>query len=503
MKKYKKIVSWLLAASVVFTVGCSPIGPVGIAPDYSDATYQFEFYDYGGPTDGAYNEYGVNYHTGEDYRTVERFKEYKDSGMTLYFPQIYAAYGGVTSWENSEAKRVIDTAAEAGLDRTILNDWRIYRISEVAGGIVGEGKKFATEAELDAFLEDCLDDYIYDEHIYGVTLGDEPPYGALKAYGETYRSIERVAKKLRPDGEFFIHTNLIGCFNSTNAPVWYGEARVDTTGMSPIDIIYARYANYIETYFEETAASYVQCDMYPLNEGSIDDTFVRGLRTVADVCKKLDKDFWFINQAMALQTPERTQRFMTEADARWVNNLAIGFGVRGLGYYTYWRRADNNEREYIHDYSSFISQYGEKCDLYYSMQKIMAEEQKLAPTILSCRYNASAVYRIIPSLTLTNYCSGFKNDEFVALKQVTINKECALVTELYDENKGNYLYMVQNLVDPLNSGRNVYQMTTLKFDDKYKSAVVWYHGEPKLVSLKNSILSVKLQPGDAAFIMPY
>lgn len=508
MKRFKIMASLLLATTIMISTGCAGGSanntPEGTPPDYSNSTLQFEFYGYSGPSNGNYNEYGVSYNTGEDFRTVERFREYKDSGMTLNFPQTFAAYSGITSWEESEAKHFIGVAAEAGLERTILTDWRIARISKVEGGLIGEGKKYSTEADLDAYIEDCLNDYIDDVNIYGVMLGDEPVYNALKSYGEVYKSIKRVAKKFR-DEDFFIHANLIGCFNSTNATKWYGELPedFDTTGMAKIDIIYAQYANYVETYFEETGADYVQYDSYPLNEGSIGETHVVAMKLVANICKKLNKDFWFINQTMNMLTSEGEQRYMTEADARWVNNLSIGFGAEAIGYFTYWRKADNDAREYFNDYASFISQYGEKTNLYYSMQKIMAEEQKLAPTILNFRYNASAIYTMKPTQTLTNYCSGFVNDDFTALSEVEINKEAALVTELYDKNKGNYMYMVQNMVDPLNQGSSVYQTSTLKFDEKYKSAVVIYRGESKLVALKNSLVSFKLNPGDAVFVIPY
>ena len=65
------------------------------------------------------------------------------------------------------------------------------------------------------------------------------------------------------------------------------------------------------------------------------------------------------------------------------------------------------------------------------------------------------------------------------------------------------MYMVQNMADPLNQGSSVYQTSTLKFDEKYKSAVVIYSGESKLVAVKTSLVSYKLNPGDAVFVFPY
>ena len=54
--------------------------------DYSSSDKKFDFYGYSALING-WNIDGVDYHSGEDYLSVERIKEYKYSGMTIYFPQ--------------------------------------------------------------------------------------------------------------------------------------------------------------------------------------------------------------------------------------------------------------------------------------------------------------------------------------------------------------------------------------------------------------------------------
>ena len=58
-----------------------------VVPDYSDSTLQFDFYGYSAASNGEWTIDGVKYSAGQDFRTMERIKEYKDAGMTIYFPQ--------------------------------------------------------------------------------------------------------------------------------------------------------------------------------------------------------------------------------------------------------------------------------------------------------------------------------------------------------------------------------------------------------------------------------
>jgi hypothetical protein len=135
----------------------------------------------------------------------------------------------------------------------------------------------------------------------------------------------------------------------------------------------------------------------------------------------------------------------------------------------------------------------------------MKEEQKLAPTILNFNYKTSQVYKKTPCIYNSGHVTlAHKGDGFEKLENVDINKECALVTELYDSTKGNYMYMFQNVVDPINKGSTVYQTLTADFDDDCKYAVVFEKGERSIVKLKKGgKLTLKHAPGHATYVIPY
>mgnify|MGYP003299858587 CR=1 FL=1 len=92
---------------------------------------------------------------------------------------------------------------------------------------------------------------------------------------------------------------------------------------------------------------------------------------------------------------------------------------------------------------------------------------------------------------------------FKAVKDISIDKECALATEMYDAKNGYYMYMFMNAVDPINKGSKAYQTSTITFDSAYKNVVVYKNGVGTPQRLNNGSITVELQAGDAVFLLPY
>lgn len=508
----KKILSILMAMISIVSVGlygCSAgetAGEIPPPPDYSDSNLQFDFYGYSALIDG-WNIDGVSYDSEEDYLSVKRIKEYKDAGMTIYFPQSAAAVtqSAANDWENSEAKKALDYSLEAGIDKVILMDPRIQGLSkpakENAVGLIGEGKQFATEADLDATIAEYMAPYKDHPAFYGVMLGDEPFYYHVENYGQVYRSIKRVCP------EAFIQYNL-NPITAGSDPVRRAERFPALTAEEKAgseDELILAYRKYLRQFMDATGADYVQYDQYPFRHSEkLDEYFVLGLQVVADIAKEYDAKFYFVTQTYGQTDGVSNPRMLSAEDLYWTNNMLLGFGIKQISYFTYFTKADNNSEHFI-DGNSFITWHGKKTDIYYWMQQIMAEEQKFAPTILNFEYVTSKLYAQTP----TSYPSKlelhtYETADFTALKSAEINKEVGLVTELYDATKGNYLYMVQNVVDPDFAGSKAYQTTVLTFDSQYKYAALYVKGERTCVRLEEGgKLTLKHKPGEATYVLPY
>ena len=93
MKKLSKFTAFALVAATALSValsGCkSKDNSVDLsgAPDYSSYDGEFLTYGYTGPTDGTWFRDDEQYNTGEDYRTEERYREYKEAGFNTLLIQ--------------------------------------------------------------------------------------------------------------------------------------------------------------------------------------------------------------------------------------------------------------------------------------------------------------------------------------------------------------------------------------------------------------------------------
>ena len=134
MKKLSKFTAFALVAATALSValsGCkSKDNSVDLsgAPDYSSYDGEFLTYGYTGPTDGTWFRDDEQYNTGEDYRTEERYREYKEAGFNTLLIQGNEPYKG-EDFETSVLKRTMDRAYAAGITRIIVYDSRLDALS--------------------------------------------------------------------------------------------------------------------------------------------------------------------------------------------------------------------------------------------------------------------------------------------------------------------------------------------------------------------------------------
>lgn len=491
--KIKRILAAALCAIIVFSAGaCNGKDPViPPPPDYSDSTKQMDFYCYTGPTDGTWTQDGEIKYSGEDFRTVERYKEYKEAGMTILLPQSSALFTGHSAWETSETKMVFDRAYEAGIDKIILTDGRLVSLCNNPGGIIGEGKPYADEAALDAELAAWIAPYKDHPAFYGVLLKDEPIHTYFPTIGQIYRSLKRIMP------EIFVQCNLF--------PIREKDA-MDLM-MPTGDNISEQYRNYLLGFLEATGADYIMYDHYPFSANSgISPLYLQGLQVAAEVCRDKNVAFYNVTQTMAMSNAgTEVYRKITEDDAYYLTNLLLGFGVKQIAYFTYWtKQANSSSGETFVDGASFMTRIGEKTDIYYFMQKIHQQIQKFAPVIMNFTYNNSTSKLVTPSRYPNAHMMGMKDGELEKVTDIKIDKEMITVSELKDEAKGNYMYMVHNSINPVYKGSPAYITATLTFTSEYKYAVIYDKGESTTLALDaDNSVTVKMHPGHAKFIMPY
>lgn len=526
-------------------------------PDYSGYTDQMNFFGYTCAHDGYYTIDDVKYYVGESFMTTEQYQMYKDAGMTIFYPQskmkIRGETGAMRDSEESAEKFYADRAADwekvkveidklvsVGITQTVLYDedlsWLgLNEPNRVAGdnnrddeeaeegitdgertakGLIGtDNDQFDTIEELDAQVEKLLSLYMGYPGVSGVCLADEPKNVWYKSYGDLYNSIKRVSEKNGWDTYISFNLNplnLTKLVYEEYYPYVEGTAGAnEITNKVTFQDGFARYKQYIDNFMESMNPDYIRYDDYPLRNNYLSATYIPCMEYIAGVARDRDIDFHMVTQSFGMSSQgSQSMRKLTESGAKWLNNMILGFGATEISYFTYYTRTESKtDGESFYEYNdwSFVNMYGQKTNIYDFMQKIIGNNQKFAPTVLQFKYVKSGVFSQLP----LNY--GGDHIQYVEqnvqtyekVKSVSVNKECAMVNELYDAENDRYMYMAMNIVDPVYQGSNVYQTITLEFAPEYKYAVVYRDGEKSLYKLNGSKLNIKGAPGEASFVIPF
>ena len=504
-----------LCASMTFTA-CGGNGGTltkDDIPNYSAYSDRFEFFGYHSAHDGYYYIDDAKYYVGESFLTTEQYQMYKDSGMTMFYPQsilkVDKKNDRQKGWEKLKAE--IDKLVAIGMDRTIIYDEDLSWLGLKPGGLVGEGKTYETEAELDDAVYELVSIYAGYPGVYGVQLADEPKDIWATSYGEVYNSLKRVSAKYGFNLYISYNLNPLN-LNEMVYEEYYPhvdgtQGASNVTGKASFEDGFKRYKQYIEDFMESMHPDYVRYDDYPLRNGQVSSTYIPCMQYIAGVAKERGIDFRFVTQTFDMNSNgTHSLRKLDENGAKWLNNMILGFGVNEISYFTYFTNTENrSDGETFIDNCSFVNLYGQKTPIYDIMQNIMSQNQAFAPTILRFRYNSSGVFTHPPlnyPAEHIQYVSA-NTQTYSKLKSVSVNKECAMVNELYDKENDRYMYMAMNIVDPVHQGSSVYETITLQFNSGYKYALVVRDGKSGLYKLKDSKLEVKAAPGEASFVIPF
>jgi len=424
---------------------------------------------------------------GKDLRTLENYKNYKDCGFNVLFTQNSAKYQG-EEFETSEAKMVLDLAYQSGIKKVILLDERILQLSRIKDGIIGENKKFKDEKELDDFIANCLKPYQDHPAFYGVQFVDEPHYYLFKSMGELYRSIKRVRK------ETYVQVNLL----PLDTLRWMDE-RYPQGG----DLIERR-KKYLEMFLNETGADYILYDDYPFCYHRENKTnYLRCLQTSAEVCRDRNVNFCFVAQSFSMSIGINNYYYVpSEREAMFQIHLLMGFGLKGLSYFTYMPHGCGNlSGERFPSDGTLIDGKGNLMPQYYWVQKAIAEYKKLLPILYHFDYVGSSydVATFNTWLKPLDYCV---TDKFNKVISFETDFEGVMINELKDKENGNYLYRVINVTDSNEKQfADVIQKTTIKFKDDVKQIDVYKNGSWSTLKVTNGCFVAELLAGEALYIL--
>ncbi len=513
-KRIDKIICTMLALAFSFAVmgACSNKGdvpPIKL-PEYNTAR-EFTFAG-GGPGDGTFRFDKGDYTVSESLQTEQGYTVFKDSGLDTLI--LRDGFGAEEDFQKSEMKRVADIAYETGVKKIFIQDLGITdKITYAPQKVVDPsgGGRFLTETDLDAFITGRLSMYINEPYFYGITFPDEPFYQQTAGVGEIYRSVKRCAAALgKPDTEIFINLN----------PCMVDNVNYDCYGkVGTYENLEEIYTKYLEDYATAMQADSICVDFYPFTRTGFKRGFYPNLQKLREICDKYGAKMSYYAQAYSeFSNGLMISRPLGQADIYHNINSLIGYGVDKIFWFRYcpWYSNENNQNQW-YDRASLIDKYGNPTDAYYGTQRVLNEFRSFEKVILSYDFKGSKLftgngvaqygtsgYFITNEDSATGTVMEFDNSyEFNVLKDVKINNDISLVTELHDGENNLYMYMLMNAIDPYYSAFGNTAMTVeANFGAEYEWVAEWERGVLNYVRLENGVYKKDLSAGYASFVIP-
>lgn len=470
----------------------------------------FIFTAYSALYDGVYDKDNGVYDVGEDFRSVERYKEYLDSGLNMLLVNGKNAYNG-EPWEDSDSNIAFTNAYAAGITKLLLKDNRIDSLIE------DKDTANIPEDELVETIKGYLSVYIDKDGFYGVSLRDEPNVSYTPSYTAVYKAVKKAAKKLKGDDyDIYIHVNLLPAGQQTK--VCTGSARIAEP--DTYETFGEAYYNYLSGFVKGGGMNRVSVDTYAFRGTGFASGFFPSLQIMRKVCDENNARMEYCLQSFMMYSGQTlVYRNVSKSEMMYELNTLIGMGADTFGYYTYqpptnggWSATGIN---FIEDYC-FLTRDGKKTNVYYYAQELMSQVQSFANVVLSYDHTGSRLFvKDMPTFTTAYHTTSLVDEatntamqvddsyEFKLLKGFTFDNDVAFVTELYDDDNDLYMYMLQNAIDPINAEDGSIDMTvTADFGKEYKYVAQFDCGELSIVKLDDGKYQKNLSAGYAVYLVP-
>ncbi len=445
---------------------------------------EFGLYGYAGPSDGTHYENGTTVTDGASIQTQAGYDTYAGAGMNILLLDADTRWSD-TPEEQAKVTEILNYAQNAGL-KVIIHDSRINTLSLSTAEFAG----YASQSELNTRIADYMNDYASHPAFYGLQIDDEPSYTQFPAIGAVYKAIKAY------DADCYVQCNLLPLDEGA-----YASYAAGATQKGYEDA----YVSYMTAWLDATGADYVMFDSYPFLDDQVRDAHVRGLQLAANLCKERNVDLYCVAQAGSWKKGENgdiLRRKVTEADMYWQTNLLMGMGVKQIAYFTYQTKKNNNSSEWFVDGASMVNWDGKTTDLYTSMQKIHAEMQKLAPTILRYDFVDMAVYGKSGLFSKNHVIEGVESasswNKITGVKSGVSSMDYSstlFISEMYNASTKQYGYMIVNISEEDTGTLN----STITFNSN--DILVYSHGEHEAVTLENGKYEVSLAYGEAVFVV--
>lgn len=469
-------------------------------------------FSYSAPYEGGVEEvamlaysYGAPGTHNLAYSTKAQYETYANTGLNALFLTGNNAFGSADTWEGSNAQTAFEYAKAAGVDRFIFRDNSlIFQTPYLIGTDTDEiDYRFATVDELDAYVAERLALYINVDGFYGVGINDEPQFALAETVGQVYQSIKRVAKQTYGK-DVYVQLNLLpyetaGWTRFFSEEMVENASQISTAGRN----MATDYASYLDAFFMSTKAEIMTADIYPYRvNNTFLSTYFDGLRIFAEKCNEYGAEMGIVMQSFDLHSATAGYReVVSDAEMSLQMNVVLGFGAKQYAFYYYEGRTDNDDTyDWDTDCAFIDAVTGETTEIYTWASNAIAQAQKLDNLLAKYVYQGASLQVKDASASYADYYN-MQND-VLTVGNVTFDKDVLLITQLYRESNGTYLYTLQNVLDSVYAEDQATEMSVSVTFEGYTKAAVFSNGAWSYVALTDGVYTTGLAVGEAVYVIP-
>ena len=438
----------------------------------------------------------------EGYRsfiTEKDFQDYMDCGFTFayleedgWYDYDYINRKQVDKFEDSGLYTYMELAEKMNLPVVCSSKWLIE--------LVISGKEELSDEDK-AIMKKMVEDLSKYKMFKGMTYLDEP-HGYLV---KTVEAVENYLKSIKPD--IFMYVAMLPIYgatsmysnNITDDKVVAYKEYVQKMGTATGKFVFDHYPLYVDAKSPTEQVTSLQSDYY------------QNLDIVAQTAKEHGFETGLIVQSTSWgpygkeYSSMHPRRIETKADVAFQVYSAIAYGMKSIGYYTYWPHYSQGDRGYV--YSAIVgyprnedgspNPNGEtvKTPAYYAVQEVNREIQKFADVIWNFNWEG----------TMTATGAGKEKSDLLAMipeyispRVLKLSSEDEIILGCQKDEDGNDGFVLVNVTDP---GKNIANRATIKFAEA-DSARCYICGNERMVQLEEGEYTFELEPGQGIFIIP-
>ncbi len=325
------------------------------------------------------------------------------------------------------------------------------------------------EAEDEILVRDvkkALAKYTKYSSFAGLRIKDEPSYNEIAAFGRG----SKIFKQACPGAYYYI--NLFPTYASPS-------------------LINNDYVSYIKKYVEEIDSPFISYDFYAMKGNgkvnTVADSFLYNMLEVRNAAK--NKEMWTFLQA--IKYGSRNRALTSVADATFQAYSFLAFGGKGIQWFCYFSPPPHTE--------SFgegcIGWNGEPTAVYDYVKTANLELRDLQSVYFNFEWKGFMLNGENENFGLVKGRSGYIA-EHPGIKSFVAEKDT--LTGVFKGTDGRDGFMIVNFTEP--SG-GLSDKVSVTFNGA-TGALVYKHGKPEVVGLKNGKLDIELGAGEGYFVIP-